>query len=76
MDQDPPQPDWNLQHPVWQRMVQAGESLGLYSGSEFVCLKDWPHFQYTSPYPVAAPSDEARQVYLNEGAAAFWATIV
>src|SRR5271157_4761898 len=33
MDQEPPQPDWNINHPVWQRLISVGESLGLYSGS-------------------------------------------
>jgi peptidoglycan LD-endopeptidase CwlK len=75
MDQDPPQPDWNLQHPVWQRMIAVGESLGLYSGSEFTCLKDWPHFQATGRFPVGAPNTEAQQIYQNQGAEAFWAAV-
>jgi peptidoglycan L-alanyl-D-glutamate endopeptidase CwlK len=75
MDQIPPQPDWNLSHPVWARMVAVGESLGLYSGSEFCSIKDWPHFQLTAPYPIGAPNDEARSIYLAEGAEAFWGTL-
>jgi peptidoglycan L-alanyl-D-glutamate endopeptidase CwlK len=75
MDQEPPQPDWNVQHPVWQRLITVGESLGLYSGSEFVCLKDWPHFQVTGRFPIGAPDAEAQQVYENEGTAAFWAEV-
>src|SRR5882672_4289681 len=28
-------PDWNVQHPVWKQIEQAGESLGLVSGAEW-----------------------------------------
>lgn len=66
-----PQPDWNVMHPVWQQMVAAGKELGLYSGSDFVCLKDYPHFQLTGRFPVT-PDAEARQIYLQQGAQAFW----
>jgi peptidoglycan L-alanyl-D-glutamate endopeptidase CwlK len=72
MDQIPPQPDWDISHPVWQRMIQVAESLGLYSGSEFICLKDYPHLQETGRFPIAAPNDEARQIYSLQGAQAFW----
>jgi peptidoglycan L-alanyl-D-glutamate endopeptidase CwlK len=75
MDQEPPQPDWNIQHPVWQRMITVGKSLGLYSGSDFACLKDWPHFQRTGRFPIGAPDAEAYQIYIDEGAMAFWAEV-
>lgn len=71
MDQDPARPDWDLGHPVWQRLVQLGEVLGLYSGSEFTCIKDWPHFQLTGGFPIT-PNDEAKQIYTQQGAQAFW----
>jgi len=72
MDQDPPLPDWNINHPVWRRIIQVGESLGLFSGDEFVHVqKDEPHFQLTGRFPVS-PDDEARQIYGYEGAQAFW----
>ncbi len=67
-------PDWNVMHPVWQRMVAIGKLVGLYSGSDFVCIKDWPHFQLTGRFGVS-PDNEARQIYLEQGAAAFWGTI-
>lgn len=65
-----PLPDWNISHPVWQRLIQTGESLGLYSGSEFSC-KDNPHFQLTGKFPVT-PNNMARQVFLNAGCRAVW----
>jgi len=72
MDQIPPAPDWNVNHPVWQQIIKAGESLGLYSGDEFEHVqKDEPHFQLTGRFPVS-PDDEARSIYANEGQQAFW----
>jgi len=68
--------DWNPAHPQWKRMEELGVSLGMVSGANWLRLVDAPHFQYTSPYPMAEPNDEARQVYLTEGAEAFWATVV
>ena len=71
MDQVPPQPDWNTTHAVWQRLINVGESLGLFSGSEFHDIKDTPHFQLTGTFPVS-PNDEARQVFQNAGMEAVW----
>jgi peptidoglycan L-alanyl-D-glutamate endopeptidase CwlK len=72
MDQVPPQPDWNINHPQWQRIITVGESLGLYSGSEFIhSPKDNPHFQLTGIFPVT-PNDECRQILLNAGMQAVW----
>jgi peptidoglycan L-alanyl-D-glutamate endopeptidase CwlK len=64
--------DWNGNHPQWKRMQQVGESLGLTSGATWTRLVDAPHFQLTGPFPAAAPNDEARLIYANEGAQAFW----
>lgn len=71
MNQDPPQPDWDTSHPAWQRLIQVGESLGLYSGSEFVHIKDNPHFQLTGTFPLS-PNDEARQLFRDQGMEAVW----
>jgi peptidoglycan LD-endopeptidase CwlK len=71
MDQDPPQPDWDLSHPVWQQIVTAGEALGLFSGSEFCTIKDWPHFQMTGTFP-DSPTDEVRELYSGAGIQAVW----
>ena len=66
-----PLPDWNLSHPVWTQLVSSGEALGLFSGAEFVHIKDEPHFQLTGTYPVS-PNEEVKQVLLNEGMEAVW----
>src|SRR5208282_1380852 len=70
-DQDPPEPDWNVTHPQWIRLIAVGESLGLFSGSEFHSIKDNPHFQLTGIWPIS-PNDEARQVFQNAGMEAVW----
>jgi peptidoglycan L-alanyl-D-glutamate endopeptidase CwlK len=64
--------DWNADHPQWKRMEAVGESLGLTSGATWTRLVDAPHFQITGQFPEDAPNDEARQIYQNEGAEAFW----
>lgn len=63
--------DWNADHPQWKRMEVVGVSLGLISGADWIRLVDAPHFQLTGRFPVT-PNDEARQIFQNEGAAAFW----
>jgi peptidoglycan LD-endopeptidase CwlK len=65
-----PIPDWNLAHPVWQKMIIAGESLGLYSGDEFH-HKDEPHMQLTGRFGVS-PDDEVRQILQTQGLQAVW----
>lgn len=64
-------PDWNLNHPAWKRIVAVGESLGLFSGSEFRSFPDWPHFQFTGSCP-ESPDDEVRQVFKDGGTLAVW----
>lgn len=64
------QPDWNLGHPAWQRIVALGESLGLTSGSKF-SHPDWPHLQLTGKFPVS-PTDEVRQLFRDAGMEAIW----
>jgi len=66
------QPDWNLDNPVWARMVSAAESLGLVSGAEWHGEdKDTPHVQLTGRFPVS-PDDEVRTIYMNGGITAVW----
>src|SRR5262249_39788251 len=64
--------DWNSSHPQWKRMEEVGVSLGLTSGANWVRLVDAPHFQLTGRFPENAPDDEARMIYQDEGAQAFW----
>lgn len=56
------QPDWNTSHPVWQRIVYLGTSLGLESGAQWRTFPDWPHFQLTGTLPVS-PTEEVIQAY-------------
>ena len=64
------EPDWDLAHPAWSRIVTVGESLGLTAGAHWQ-HPDIPHFQLTGSFPVS-PNAEARQILLNEGVEAFW----
>jgi peptidoglycan LD-endopeptidase CwlK len=70
-DIEPGQPDWDVNHPAWQQMVAAGESLGLVSGSEWKTFKDYPHFQLTGKLPVN-PDDATRQLFSESGLRAVW----
>lgn len=63
--------DWNIEHPQWQRLIAAGTSLGLVSGSQFRTFPDYPHFQLTGSWPVS-PNDEVRQCFLDGGMVAVW----
>jgi len=63
--------DWNVSHPAWRRIIEIGESLGLFSGDEFCHFKDDPHFQLTGRFPVS-PTDEARQLLTDKGMEAVW----
>ncbi len=67
------QPDWNVSHPAWQRIVTVGTSLGVDSGATWRTFKDWPHLQMTGRFPEGAPDDEARQIFKDAGAMALWA---
>jgi len=64
-------PDWNLNHPAWKRIVEVGESLELFSGTQFHSICDTPHFQLTGKFP-ASPNDEVRTLLRNEGIEAVW----
>jgi peptidoglycan LD-endopeptidase CwlK len=64
-------PDWNASHPAWKRIVEAGESAGLISGSIWRTFPDWPHFQLAE-LPISPSADDA--IALNsEGIDAVWA---
>ena len=65
------QPDWNTTHPVWQRIVAVGKSLGLTEGAEFRSFPDYPHFQLTGKLPVS-PDVEVRESYGQSGIPGIW----
>lgn len=62
------QPDWNPKSPVWQRIVDVGQSLGLVSGISF---QDLPHFEMTGNYGKVPPSG-IRMLYQEQGLTAVW----
>lgn len=63
--------DWNVRHPVWGRLVNVGESIGLVAGADFRTFPDFPHFQLTGRLP-ASPDDEVRQIFLQAGIIGVW----
>ena len=78
LGKNPWQPDWAVSvvkgviTPHWQRMITLGKSLGLYSGSDFKELKDYPHFQLTGVLPVGCPTPEAKELLITKGLEAVW----
>jgi peptidoglycan LD-endopeptidase CwlK len=71
-DLTPGQPDWNLNNPVWARMVSIAESVGLVSGAEWHGTDlDTPHVQLTGRFPVS-PDDEVRGIFQSGGIPAVW----
>jgi peptidoglycan L-alanyl-D-glutamate endopeptidase CwlK len=66
-DLAPGQPDWNLSHPSWARMVSVAESVGLVSGAEWHGADlDTPHVQLTGKFPVS-PDDAVRAIFMQNG---------
>jgi peptidoglycan LD-endopeptidase CwlK len=69
-DIEPGQPDWNISHPAWQRIVSLAPTVGLFSGSKFRTFPDWPHLQ---PQELPeSPTDEDRQDFTDAGTQAVW----
>ena len=64
-------PDWNRQHPIWQRLIEVGQFLGLEEGARWRSFPDFPHFQLTGRFP-ASPDDEVRQIFLQAGTIGVW----
>ena len=63
------QPNWDAKSPDYTAMIAAGEAQGLVSGSRWIHIKDYPHFQLAG-VPVS-PTDEMRAV-LAQGLQAVW----
>lgn len=73
--QDPTKPfapDWNESHPVWKRMIEVAESMDLDCGATWRTFKDFPHFQFTGPFPRGEPNDELREIFQQGGLPAVW----
>lgn len=67
-------PDWDVTHPVWQRMMAAGDSLGLVHvdiKTRLGAHRDYPHFQMTGTWPIV-PNEEVRTLFTDKGMQELW----
>jgi hypothetical protein len=62
------QPDWNLSHKDWQRIIALAPKYGLRDGQ---CFHDAPHLELIEVPEV--PTEEMQQTYLQAGAPSLWA---
>lgn len=69
-DITPGQPDWNLDHPAWQKLLYVAPNCGLAEGAKWCGFKDNPHF-YLQELS-ATPTDEMRQLFKDGGMQAVW----
>ncbi|MCI0422760.1 MAG: M15 family metallopeptidase [Acidobacteria bacterium] len=65
------QPDWNLNHPAWKRLIDVAESIGLRSGKAW---NDSPHLEYTGRFG-PTPNGEIKYLYEGGGLKAVWDAI-
>lgn len=63
-------PDWNVEHDNWKKILAVAPSCGLAEGAQWRTFPDSPHL-YLSEFP-ATPTDEMRQVMRDGGMAAVW----
>lgn len=66
----PGQPDWDITHPAWQKMLAVAPSCGLAEGAKWRTFVDNPHF-YPAELP-ATPTDQMREWYADGGLAEVW----
>lgn len=64
-------PDWNTTHPVWQRIITVGQSVGLQSGAMWRTFPDMPHFQLTGSLGIS-PDGVVRAAYQAGGLQKVW----
>src|SRR5271170_850293 len=67
----PGQPDWNISHIGWQKILATAPSVGLAEGAEWRSFTDNPHL-YLQELP-ADPTDEMRQQFTDGGMQEVWA---
>jgi peptidoglycan L-alanyl-D-glutamate endopeptidase CwlK len=67
---EPGQPDWNIEHPAWKRMLEVGAQCGLAEGALWRTFPDNPHF-YLKEFP-ANPTDVMQQDFKDAGMVAVW----
>lgn len=68
------EPNWNHAHPDFVAMIRCGVSVGLVSGSTWISLKDYPHFQLAG-LPVT-PTQAMRVYLVTHGLEDFWTEFV
>lgn len=66
----PGQPDWNLTHPAWQKLLAAGPQCNLAEGAKWRTFPDNPHF-YPRELP-ADPTDAMREQFTDGGLVNVW----
>lgn len=66
----PGQPDWDINHPAWKKMLAAAPSCGLAEGAQWRTFPDNPHF-YLQELP-ANPTDEMRSQFADGGLMEVW----
>jgi peptidoglycan L-alanyl-D-glutamate endopeptidase CwlK len=69
-DIEPGQPDWDLSHPAWKKILALAPSRGLAEGAQWCKFKDSPHL-YLDELP-PSPTDAMRQQFLNGGLINVW----
>jgi len=62
---------WELGSAIWQRVITAGESLGMASGARWTKPVDGPHFQMTGRFG-KAPNSEVIYLFKEVGIRGVW----
>lgn len=66
----PGQPDWNVTHPAWVKILMTAPSCGLAEGAAWRTFPDDPHL-YLQELP-AEPTDEMRAQFTDGGLMEVW----
>jgi peptidoglycan LD-endopeptidase CwlK len=66
----PGQPDWDLGHAAWKKILATAPSVGLAEGALFRTFPDSPHL-YLQELP-ATPNDEMYTTFRESGLQAVW----
>ena len=69
-DITPGQPDWNINHPAWQLILQTALKCGFAEGACWKTFPDNPHL-YLVELP-AEPTDQMRSDFATGGLTAVW----
>lgn len=66
----PGQPDWNIDHPAWQKILASAPACGLAEGATWRTFPDNPHL-YLQELP-ADPTDAMRSQFADGGMQEVW----